>query len=198
MRILTIDLDILMHKQIENYNDLSSKDTNPTNVWRNIYNTLPYLQTKISYDSKMLLDLFCILQSQSCEIIFIEEHDQIVPYIKTKCDLVNIDFHHDIYYEVKDYAKGFYGCGNWIGYLDFKGLLNSYTWYGTENSKQFKGKDFEFTKKLFKDIQLDRVLHGRVTSLGKFDKVFICKSPRWLPPEFWHLFEIMKVVYAKN
>ena len=182
MRILTIDLDILMHDRIPIYEEISNMLSDPKSVWWQVKREHPTVQ--LDYDSKLLVDLGKVIQKQECEIIFIDKHSEVVPYIKEPCDLTNVDFHHDIYYASNDYENDIYGDGNWVGYLDHKGLLKTYTWYGAPNSKQFSNLPC-----------LTSLDYHDVKHLGKFDKVFICKSPSWTPPVLWDLFDLLKNIY---
>lgn len=97
---------------------------------------------------------------------------------KNKIELVNIDFHHDVYGQ--DYDVN---CGNWLRVLDheLENMDNHYTWVGHADSDMEAWEDME---------QGDH--NGSMTFITdlnsidlvgtKWDVVFLCRSDMWSPP----------------
>jgi len=191
MRVLSIDFDIIMAPCINLYNDLSSEGENSSVNWEKILYERQ-LEKFLCYDSKILTDLFKLLKQQDCKFEFIESHADIVPFITEKCDLTNIDFHHDIYYHFESterFAEDKYNCANWVSYLGFKNLLETYHWIKAGNSQDFRG---EF------NIPWQKSDVSKIATLGKFDKVIICYSPNWVPYRYRHLYDLIKEVFSEK
>lgn len=191
MRVLSIDFDIIMSPCINLYNDMAGEGENSQVNWEKIFYSRD-LEKFLCYDSNTLTNLFKLLKEQKCKFEFIESHADIVPFITEKCDLVNIDFHHDIWYNkesTEHYAEDKWSCANWVGYLGYKDLLNTYYWIKAGNSQQFVG---EFNVPWEKD-NVDKI-----PFLGSFDKVIICFSPNWVPYKYRHLYDLIKVVFSER
>lgn len=191
MRVLSIDFDIIMSPCINLYNDMAGEGENSQVNWEKIFYSRD-LEKFLYYDSNTLTNLFKLLKEQKCKFEFIESHADIVPFITEKCDLVNIDFHHDIWYNkesTEHYAEDKWSCANWVGYLGYKDLLNTYYWIKAGNSQQFVG---EFNVPWEKD-NVDKI-----PFLGSFDKVIICFSPNWVPYKYRHLYDLIKVVFSER
>lgn len=191
MRVLSIDFDIIMAPCINLYNDMAGEGQNSQVNWEKIFYSRD-LEKFLCYDSNTLTNLFKLLKEQKCKFEFIESHADIVPFITEKCDLVNIDFHHDIYYQkesTEHYADNKWTCADWVGYLGYKDLLNTYYWIKAGNSQQFAG---EFNVPWEKDNV------EKIPFLGSFDKVIICFSPNWVPYKYRHLYDLIKVVFSEK
>ena len=191
MRVLSIDFDIIMAPCINLYNDMAGEGQNSQINWEKILYERK-LENFLCYDSKILTDLFSLLKQQDCKFEFIESHADIVPFITEKCDLTNIDFHHDIYYQkesTEKFADNKWTCANWVSYLEYKGLLSSYYWIKSGKSQGFFG---EFKTPFEKDNS------DKIPYLGSFDKVIICFSPNWVPYKFRHLYDLIKVVFSEK
>lgn len=191
MRVLSIDFDIIMAPCINLYNDLSGEGVNSQVNWERILYERD-LEKFLCYDSKILTDLFKLLKQQKCKFEFIESHADIVPFITEKCDLTNIDFHHDIYYNKEScerFANDEYTCANWVGYLGYKDLINTYYWIKAGNSKPFLDKW---------DKPWEKANSEEIPRLGEFDKVIICFSPNWVPYKYRHLYDLIKEVFSER
>ncbi len=191
MRVLSIDFDIIMSPCINLYNDKAGEGNNSQVNWEKILYERQ-LENFLCYDSTTLLNLFKLLKQQKCKFEFIESHARIVPFITEKCELVNIDFHHDIYYQkesTEHFADDKYTCANWVSYLEYKNLLHKYTWVKSGNSQKFHG-DFS--------VEYEQLDKSEIPNLGNFDKVIICFSPNWVPYKYRHLYDLIKVVFSEK
>lgn len=132
MAIVTIDFDILMHKDIEKYDDnldlirMNDPQIQSLDIDHSLY--------------KKLTDyiLFCSKHLNYNNIYFIENHDQICDILtRLKClhqEIINVDFHHDDFDgEYPTYIE--YNSGNWIRYLYYNQYLWSYIWWHAPENK---------------------------------------------------------------
>lgn len=199
MNILSIDFDIIMYPCIKLYNDKVGGESNPTELWRYLEHEYE-LENFINYDAKYLLKVAKILKQvidDGAKLIPIQEHQEIVDYLKERetyqderYNIYNIDFHHDLWYreEDKNMILSFdkYNCSNWLGYLLMQDKTESCHWVCAGNSggcpDKFEGKNTLETK--------TRLMEFEVEDL-KFDYVFFCLSPQWIPYQFHHLYQLL-------
>lgn len=104
-----------------------------------------------------------------------EAHDLFLSQLssKEKFNLVNIDFHHDLY---KNRA-GIVDCGNWISELLSAGRINHLTWVARSDSDELP-KPHNNNKQITRTFELEQVL----SAMDEPDCVFICRSGVWSPP----------------
>lgn len=118
----------------------------------------------------------------SNNIIIIEDHGQIVKYLKSmsEINIYNIDHHHDLGYDDNKEKK--LNCGNWGLILKDLNLLNNFYWIKNENSLDIppENKKFDFQSFNLSDYDLDL--------LPIPDKLVLCLSEPWMPPIFRPLF----------
>lgn len=202
MKILSVDFDIIMYPCIKLYNDKVGGDANPTELWSFLEQEYE-LQNFINYDAKYLLKIAELVKtatSKGAKLIPIQEHQEIVDYLKAtetyeedSYDVVNIDFHHDIWYrdEDKNNILSFdkYNCSNWLGYLYLKDKTNSIEWICAGNSGGYPAYDkenetVEVINKKTRLLEWD----GQVKDV---DYVFLCLSPQWVPYKFHHLYQLL-------
>lgn len=212
--VLSIDFDYIMFPCIKLYNDLSSGGENSTVIWNNIEHFRGVDDKFLSYDPESYITIAKLLKSldNDTKKIAISEHQSIVDilikdensiehdideiYESWKFNLINIDFHHDIIYRPQDRntIKNFdkYNCSNWVGYLMLKNKIENYTWIKAPNSDLYDhnldGKyDIKFeteSMRLVENIQ-------EFIDNNKFDYVFLCLSPQWVPYKFKHLYDLL-------
>ena len=192
-KILSIDFDCIMYPCIKLYNDKCHGDENPTIGWKKLSIEMD-IDKFLSYDAQVLEDIILLVQrsvSNGAVLIPIQEHQELVKHLDMesdeKIDLINIDFHHDIWYNRDSISSiklfNQYNCADWVGYLMKKDKLNSYTWYKMPNSDMFlDNMDIPFTIKKIKEIkELDE----------KFDTIYFCLSPQWVPYKYHHLYDLI-------
>ena len=215
MRVLSIDLDYIMAPSIEIYNNLIY-DYNPSTRWRNIFDQTALRDSHIFIDQGNLLfcfDTFLKSLVQSCDSVsFGYEHDSILFDIKDFSDmhLINIDHHDDVF--CADYARDFdyetalkkeyfeicnanrVHDGNWVAWLSSQKKLKSYTWIGNKNSSS-KSRNF-FNKKIVPNyINLER--ENCTFDDYKFDHIYVCLSPQYIPKNHWHYFSMFINLYEQ-
>ena len=218
MKVLSIDIDYIMRPSIDLYQGEYWNDCAHWR-WKTFFENSEVLENNLDIDKINLLFCYDVflksIKESSCKVSFSYDHDNILFDIGEFKDieLINIDHHHDILYPVGDddesVVKSFkekyeqiskYSMvdeGNWVGWLRSKDKIKSYTWIGNENSfssisdfKLMYFKNFlpKFTMKTrenytFKDY--------------KFDHIFICLSPQYIPPIHWHYFNMFKMAYEQ-
>lgn len=181
-KIITIDFDIIMAPSINLYNGLV-----PMQPWDQIMND-PHFQLLTPdythYQKIFTFIMRCVEEMDADHIHFIEDHGQAVKYITEKCDLVNIDHHHDITYAppevIKDEIKP--TCANWVSYLQEEDLLNSYEWINNANSTLI---DEQVSPVAYRAYDLREY---NLEALDTPDELIICLSEPWVPPYIRPLF----------
>lgn len=179
-QIVTIDFDIIMAPSIYLYND----DV-PEVSWDFLLNNpyepnLQLLKINAEYYQRIFQYLIEVSNNIKAEQIhFVEDHGQVVSFVKELSDVYNIDFHHDLAYEDDDgdlQIDEMPTCANWVYYLNKKGLLNSYTWLKDRDRWTLPGDQIKIKYKIanFEDFDL--------TPLLKPDEVIIALSEPWVPP----------------
>ena len=171
MNVVSIDFDIIMAPSIEFYNNLTNN--------RYLFDDplLKVCNADLDHYRKLTTWFFKNLKNVEYEnLIFIKSHEQIVNYINLGDVVYNIDHHHDLSY--KEHEENKCNCGNWVKYLFDNNIIKDYIWINNPNSIQpryFKGKIEQCT---FDSFNLDSL---------EADKVIICLSPEWVPPQYHSL-----------
>lgn len=214
INVLSIDFDIIMYPCIKLYNGHISGMDNPTNIWRFLENEYD-IDKYLSYDAKTLSLIASLIKKNiknGAKIVFLDEHHKIVDDLKSDpnfdtnlYNLVNVDWHHDIFYRKEDIAltKYFddYDCSNWIGYLYKKNKLASCKWVKAPNSEVgnvFRPElgvinEEDIEKFSIADINIEHELQ----SVKDFDAqiIYLVKSPQWVPYKYQHLYNLLKEIF---
>ena len=207
MRVLSIDLDYIMGPSIQIYNGLKF-DPDPTIRWEQLFNTTDFDESHFRIDQSNLL--FCyntflkaLRNCDSDKVSFGYEHDSILFSIadQENIDLINIDHHDDVFggdytQEMPDeeaYQMEFYELlkhdrvheGNWGAWLGGKGKLNSFTWIGNANSGNKVRNQFNAeVVPNYRNVEKEEYIFDNYN----FDYIFVCMSPQYIPPNYWHYF----------
>ena len=75
--------------------------------------------------------------------------------------------------------------GNWIAWLSGQGKINSYTWIGNKNSS-CKIRNFYNQRIVPNYWNVEREDYKFADY--KFDHIFVCLSPQYIPKNHWHYF----------
>lgn len=179
--VVTIDFDIIMAPSINLYNNLV-----PANSWEKLEED-PYFKLLkidgIHYQKILNYIMKCILVLPKEHIHFIEDHGQVVRYIKEKCNLINIDHHHDVGYGEDLEKQESPTCANWVRHLYKTNLLNSYTWINNDNSDQIPPNN-----KMNISITIQDLHSFDLDTLIIPNELIICLSEPWTPPYIRPLF----------
>ena len=136
----------------------------------------------IQVDSKEVQFVKKVIEKQMDPMCMItDSHKHIYNFIKDvmSCEgydtmnLVNVDFHHDVYSHMGDDVVD---CGNWMKKIidEYEGTNSIFTWVNRENSDVddmgWEGDRISQTKNL------------GIISEYDWDAIFICKSGMWSAP----------------
>lgn len=205
MKVLSIDLDYIMSPSIELYETLQH-DSNPTTRWNQLFDNSDFRDCHFVIDQGNLLFCFEIFLKalKDCKnVSFGYEHDAILFDIadKSNINLINVDHHDDVlephFSSNYDYEtalqKGYEQVcnanrvheGNWIAWLASQKKIDSYTWIGNNNSSS-KRRNF-FNERIVPNYwNVEREEYK--FSDYKFDHIFVCLSPQYIPKNHWHYF----------
>ena len=204
VNILSIDFDWIMEPSIEIYNDIVSSEDGP---WAAFQERAPGVKMECSFSKYEDLCTFLGTHTNprltSKDILICNEHHELFHFIEKinrPFNLYNIDHHHDCGYAVdKEYqsietAYQTLGltCGNWVYALakDHPDLFLSYNWICNYNSVPPINELFTLVPHFMssRDLQtIDRI---------HFDKICLCQSSQWIPPEYRPLFRAMLGLFA--
>jgi hypothetical protein len=222
MRVLSIDLDYIMDESIELYGNIGWDDI-PSIRWNNYYNHIK--EEKIDVDlyinEKNLFycfDVFLKAINNCHNVIFAFNHDSILDELSKygSIDLINIDHHDDVIYgdnlDIDDpnysinsminlYKKydsisstNMVHEGNWISFLNINKQINSYTFIGNDASINFSKEKENFIKKHISKFEY-YTKDNYTFKNYKFDHIFVCLSPQYIPPCHWHYFTMFLSAY---
>lgn len=214
MKVLSIDLDYIMSPSIELYETLQH-DSNPTTRWNQLFDNSDFRDCHFVIDQGNLLFCFEIFLKalKDCKnVSFGYEHDAILFDIadKSNINLINVDHHDDVlephFSSNYDYEtalqKGYEQVcnanrvheGNWIAWLASQKKIDSYTWIGNNNSSS-KRRNF-FNERIVPNYwNVEREEYK--FSDYKFDHIFVCLSPQYIPKNHWHYFSMFLKTYEE-
>lgn len=207
MRVLSIDLDYIMYPSAPIFSN-KNWDNHPISRWY-MFNEAGHCdQSELIYDDarlKYLKNIFEKALEFCSNVEFAYEHDSILYSIRgyENIELINIDHHDDVlmanysFYdsnEVKNYNLELKfleehdnvneGC--WIGWLHVKKKLKSLRWIGNNNFIEDIKENF--ISALIPDYEFITHMDYDFGNY-KFDHIFICLSPQYIPPHHWHVFK---------
>ena len=160
-------------------------------------------------------------------VMFAYDHDAILYRLEMDdaydLDIINIDHHMDtlngtpyshamelfeyedmvaLEYEYDNFKDGKVMEGSWVGWLDWKNKLKKYTWiHGIKSDGCDLSDSDSNISKNYHDIfsaKLDDYLREDYTFDDyKFDFIFVCLSPGYVPKKFWNVFTKYLSEYEK-
>lgn len=225
MNVLSIDLDYIMWPDINFYNSMLY-DANPTIRWKKMESYFKDSNdTKRTYniDQANLMFVFntFLKAIKMCNSVsFGYEHDAILYELEkekyTDIDLYHIDHHDDFlnghYGEngegYEGFAKEYYFMenqymldeGNWGAWLHIQKKLSSFLWI--HNPNVVFSLDQDRWKYVYDKMEGEFYMHKRgevEENIHKvrFDHIFVCLSPQYIPPEHWHYFGMFINAYEE-
>ena len=206
-KLLSIDMDWLMGRCItlySNYYDELDGDNyfqSHKEYWDKLNAKHPGVDSKLSYYEdgfeklKLLVEKCKNLPEEN--ILFAQEHQQIGKMIKKidLCDVYNIDYHHDVFYNDHQKARaeaGRFSSDNWVWCTYKLNKLNSYYWVSTN---QFMLKNLKPQQKVEQEF-FDSI---KLTPIDKimdetFDYLFVCISEHYFPYKYRYLYDELKQI----
>lgn len=205
MRVLSIDLDYIMGPSDYLYRHFGWHN-HPFIRWDVFYKLSNCKKEELIYDKEKLnfIKKLFFMSVKNCKNVkFGYEHDSILYHIKKfeSIDLINIDHHDDVlmndygYFstDIENYSSEFSHINNynkvdegcWIGWLHAKNKLKSLTWIGNDDSIGEEKQNY--IKSILPDYKF--ICEGFKNSVTdyKFDCIFICLSPQYIPPHHWNV-----------
>jgi len=169
-----------------------------------------YCNAFLDYD-RGSYDFIKDLIKKNCEkldadhIYFGQEHDSILTFLcqnETLKDCIfnvfNVDHHHDVFYGLnqRDEVERFnYATiSDWVWYLFINKKLNNYYWVNNESSDEASLDKLALLHQPFEKILWFKNRRDALFDVD-FDYIYICKSERFFPIQFYDLFyELMDMV----
>jgi len=194
MNILSIDFDWIMEPSIGIYNDFCF-DEKKLNDHIPIKDSIRF---KPQYEKFYQLNYYLKKIKETIDdpthIVFADYHGEIVKYIcevwniKEPFNLYNIDHHHDLGYKKNniEILKDGLRSSNWASLCP---NIKEYNWIGNKNSDQST-----LTPEIISNVpKFNPSTNIHLIKDIKFDYVFICLSPGWIPDELFYLFYVIKL-----
>lgn len=191
MNILSVDYDYLQNvtvNQIKLYPDgIDMTLDESLKAWESSISKLKYsyLINSIMNDYEKLFFIANIIAANSPALMKESyTHKDIYDFIiknTTPDDTLNLyhlDMHHDAINNNNELD-----CGNWCSFLNKERHLNLY-WYPNPVSIDMYGLGNEFLPYVHNDLYDIKAI--------KFDMIFLCMSPCWVPPHLYNEYLILK------
>ena len=195
INVLSIDFDyfqIVTKKDIKHYPDGIDLDPHISSiVWMSKYEIYKDLEDIKNDKERIALVSDIIKMNNKAKKLISYTHKDIYKFIldNTKKDdkvtIYNLDTHHDMFNKNKELD-----CGNWISYIKKVRPYTDIYWYANPLTPSIYGlEDYE------------EYLHTKdISSLleNKYDLIFLCKSPNWVPPHLYNEYEEMVTIMENN
>ena len=205
MKILSIDLDFISAPAINEFYTSGMydipKDEQPVIKWKMYQSKMPEVFQSMSHKIDTDNYDFCLrtfLRAlKNCDNVhFGYDHDNILYGLEghTDIEVVNIDHHSDILSHGMEFTEQEIKMvdddervteGNWGYYLQSQDRLKSFHWILNVNSEEFNDAllgDMVFGNKFSWSFKEDYDFGDY-----KFDQIFVCISPGYVPPLHWHM-----------
>lgn len=220
MRVLSIDLDYCMFPCIERYQQDVPNGRHPVMAWMRFFHDIDDVkESELLIDKESLHDCYNVFSKalQHCDNVgFAYDHDGILYELENKSDIeiINFDYHGDVVnlsefsfiidedekqFNPKEFAayvefsaiRKYNNVmeGNWVAWLKENNKLKNYTWITSNKDSIFpENKEFSYE---YLDGNFDVKLREQYEfSDYKFDYIFVCLSPLYVPPKYWGYFKL--------
>tara|TARA_B100001175_G_C19495638_1_gene635115 strand:- start:1122 stop:1856 length:735 start_codon:yes stop_codon:yes gene_type:complete len=215
VKVLSIDLDFISSPAINKYHthQLANHTTgrqHPLIKWEELLQYAPDIVHSMSHEIDIDNYDFClrtfIRALKNCkDVYFGYDHDAILFGLEGHNDIeiVNIDHHSDI-------LSGYPGDekeemeellrhdnvmeGNWGYYLQMHNRLKSFHWILNDTTEEHG--DLQDGMQLLNNFSWS-YRHAYDFGDYKFDQIFVCISPAYIPPTHWHMFGTFIRVYEE-
>jgi len=156
------------------------------------------------YDHDAILYRLEMDDAYDLDIINIDHHGDMLngnPYVG-HMELFNFDEEEVIDYEFSNFQDGNVMEGNWVGWLEWKNKLNSYTWiHGLRSlgcTEHSKGRSVSEVHSKYFSSDIEYYLKEDYTFDDyDFDFIFVCLSPGYMPKKYWNIFSEYLSEYEK-
>ena len=189
-KILSIDLSFVMSPSLHLYEDwVLGTWTDTHTQWEMLNSKMGENPSACPRREKYLIKIFkkslSNLQS-SDQLKFSRNHLDIIDAIgnHSGLEIDNIDQHHDIFYSEWNKPHDL-NDKNWMWFLDKKNQVEEYRWFCNKNSQSY-----DFCMPFH--CEYCEISDRRSKPMTNPDFIFICESPRWVPPNQRTLFRTMQ------
>ena len=215
MRVLSIDLDYIMAPTDHISREIAFSN-NPMVRWDAFYNSSKYKKEDLYYDENKLIflqNLFSEAIKYCDNVKFGYDHDSILYHIADydSIELINIDEHDDVLMcdydfvtserrsleQEVDYMLHYDAVneGNWIGWLNVKKKLKSLVWIA--NKYSLIGRKKQFVQEFIDDYTYVDDGSYQIDNY-KFDHIFVCLSPQYIPTQHWNVINWFIETYEQH
>ena len=218
MRILSIDLDYISGpainhnddklRELQSQDELDGTDMWPVPKWAELFDKYPKeFSHEISIENYQYCLRAYLRALKNCsDVHFGYDHDNILYGLEghTDIEIVNIDHHDDIFSGNFGHPESEIDAlnkfdrvmeGNWGMWLQTKGRLKSFTWIGNADSHNLV--HVPFAEKYINNFRFCTREQYDFASDCKFDQIFVCQSPGYVPPLHWHMIGTFMTVYEE-
>lgn len=188
INVLSIDWDYFINAEMDTRVDLFPDTPNEdfslcvqNSIWQSRYVSGELNKIGVIGEIPELMN--CLRKHlPKCEVMITRSHKYAYDFLKDVSEpvnLVNVDFHHDLYTDYLDELN----CGNWLCKV-IDEHQGKYTWVARKTS------DMDIDERYADKISLTTDFNN--IKRKKWDMIFICRSDMWSPPHLDD--EFLKVV----
>ena len=212
MKILSIDLDFISEPAIIHNETVKETEEGydmwPVVKWAELFEDHPgEFSHKINVDNyQYCLRTYLKALRHCTDVRFGYDHDNILYGLEGHSDIeiINIDHHDDIFsgcfgegpreeiMSLKTYDRVMEG--NWGMWLQTQNRLKSFTWIGNKSSNNIG--HIPYAEKYIDDFKF-YTKDEYIFDDYKFDQIFVCISPGYIPPLQWHMIGTFMTVYEE-
>jgi len=221
MRVLSIDVDYMMDVSISNDDNAFTGWEDWWDNRKEYVNDYP----KPNLDSILFMHNLYTKALKYChDVEFAYDHDAILYRLENENDLeiINLDHHNDVSNGPKSWPGGneFTSLeedigameneydefvkndrvmeGNWLGWLYARNKIKNSTWLYNHNDIDNENGIEAFEKwrrKKYGEKYSSSHIDNFKLENYRFDYIFVCLSPQYIPPQYWHYFTMMMISY---
>ena len=182
--LITIDFDIIMWPSIELYNKFSKGDEDTFSEVEEEFPIIKYSNADLKL-YEQLTNYILKAKHAGAEIEFISSHEEVLNYIDTPCQVINIDHHHDLGYNFNQWNDDILVCANWV----YKGFqqkkITNYFWIGDVYSEPYTLQEkYSIIETVINTLNFNELILPK--------KLIICSSYSWIPNNIRPLYELWK------
>jgi len=212
VKILSIDLDFISEPAIIHNETVKETEEGydmwPVVKWAELFEDHPgEFSHKINVDNyQYCLRTYLKALRHCTDVRFGYDHDNILYGLEGHSDIeiINIDHHDDIFsgcfgegpreeiMSLKTYDRVMEG--NWGMWLQTQNRLKSFTWIGNKSSNNID--HIPYAEKYIDDFKF-YTKDEYIFDDYKFDQIFVCISPGYIPPLQWHMIGTFMTVYEE-
>ena len=191
VNILSVDFDWIMEPYIEFYNQFADDMSDLNMIVPDLNKINPYPDlNKFKLLTTYLYNISNDITDKN-NIYFGKRHSEIKDVIENQWKIrmpihvYNVDHHHDCGYKstLEAIMNDKYRSNNWPLYID---TIKRYTWIGNENSQPFLVEEV-----IHHFDQFQQSTDINILNYIKFDYIFVCLSPGWIPKHVLPLYDLL-------